>query len=768
MRLWMIGAVAGYIGVSLLPVLVPAWVFLLPVILCLLLLHRHSPAAYFCAGLSVSLVAATLYGHSRLDSRLSSRCEGLPLSVEGVIVSLPKTSDLGQGRVRQRFEFQPEHFEPLHCTGPRRLLLSYYGQLKLQPGQRWRFSVKLKRPWGLANPGSFNMQSWYAQSGIDGTGTAREKHAVLLKASPGNRLNYNKWRQHISQRLGQLDTDERVRGILRALLVADKSGIDAQLWSLFQLYGINHLLAISGLHISIAAGVGYFFGIFLARLAAPVGAVGIAAVLPALMSLGCAFIYSALAGFALATVRALVMLACFVAASLFSRGTVSVNNLLIAAVLVLVFNPLAAVGSGFWLSFSAVACLLWLSAWRTQIRLPLRMLHTHSYMALAMVPLGAWWFGGVSMVATVANFILVPLVGLFVVPVALLGVAAYLAGTELEHYFWAVAVWPLEQLLPGAIGIAQQQQEFLYLHLSPSPGEVVLAIMALALLVVPLPWGIKLLIPVLALPIFLPDGQRTSDSPFIARMTVLDVGQGTAVVLQSAGNTLVYDTGGGDPNGSNMASMVILPFLRSRGVEALDTLVVSHADNDHSAGINTLIQSMPVGQLLVSGEVLATTALARQCRAGEAWRWPSGVSFQILSPAGSQGLSSNNGSCVLQVHIGGLGVLLPGDIDARREKDLLRYWRKSMHSTVLLAAHHGSLSSSSLSWLKFVQSKYAVFSSGYLNQFGHPHTKVSERYHTVGAHTFSTAIDGAVEIWFHRDGTIGVTSYRALMHPYWM
>lgn len=767
MRSWMIGVVTGYITVSLLPVLPSGWLFLLLFVFTAILSHSRCPGALFCWGLLLSMAAGTWHGHSLLRHSLSPQCEAIPLWLEGVIVSLPRRSTVGEGQLRQRFEFRPERFEPVHCAGPRRLLLSYYGELTLRPGEHWRFSVRLKKPRGLANPGSFNMQSWYAQRGIDGTGTVRQKQAILLQVSSGQWLNYNGLRQRIGQRIQQLDLEAGVTGILQALTVADRSGIDGRLWALLQFYGINHLLVISGLHIGITAGAGYLLGTMLVRVLSPLCAIHPAGMIPLLLSFCFAFVYAALAGFALATVRALCMLACFVVASLFSRGSLSANNLLVAAVIVLFFNPLAAIGSGFWLSFCAVACLLWLSAWRTDTRVPLRLLHTHVYMALAMIPLGGWWFGGVSQVAFVANLVLVPLVGLFVVPVALLAVASYLMGIPGDHLMWNIAAWPLEQLLPHALRTAESHGELLYAYLSASPTEVMLALAALALVPIPLPRAIKAMIPVLALPLLLPDAGTGTDFPRNTQLTILDVGQGTALVLRSGENTLVYDTGGGDPNGSNLAAMVILPYLRAQGVRRIQTLIISHADNDHSAGALTLMKSMPVGQLILGGSKSAYPN-ARQCRAGEAWRWPSGVRFQVLSPEQTESLSTNNSSCVLQVHIGELRLLLAGDIDSRREKELLRYWREALRSDVLLVAHHGSLTSSSYTWLKIVQPAYAVFSNGYLNQFGHPHPRVEERYRSVSGKQFSTSTDGAVELLLDPDGTIVVSSYRASPHPYWM
>jgi len=295
--------------------------------------------------------------------------------------------------------------------------------------------------------------------------------------------------------------------------------------------------------------------------------------------------------------------------------------------------------------------------------------------------------------------------------------------------------------------------------------------LALALLAVPLPGRLKLLVPLLAMPVFLPQTLSTALPLTHTKLTVLDVGQGTAIVIQSGGRTLVYDTGGGDPQGSNMANRVILPYLRAQGIRSLDTLVVSHADNDHSAGLQTLVRAMPIKQLITGGE-RPFHPDAHACRAGQAWQWPSGVRFQMLSPESSSGptavLSNNNSSCVLQVHINNIRLLLPGDIDAQRERELVAYWRDDLRSDWLLAGHHGSLTSSSYAWLKTVQPRQLVFSNGYLNQFGHPHKKILRRSQALGSETFSTADDGALEILITPNGLMSVNKYRTFYRRYWL
>lgn len=763
----MIGVVIAYVLVGFMPNLLPY--YLLPLLLLSLLfpLYINFPVVLFLSGFSLGLLGGTLHGYSLLSQRVEQQCEAIPITVEGEVVSLPRNSLTRTGANAQRFEFSAHHVEPQTCKGPRRLLLTYYGDEIVRPGQRWRMGVKLKKPWGLSNPGSFNIQSWYAQSEVGATGNVGRNKALLLEEGPPDWRNYNLLRQYLSHEIAQLEIDSQVKGILRAITVADKSGMDGHMWTVFQRFGINHLLVISGLHIGFIAGLGFLLGGQLARLMSILGFIRLAGVVQGISAFSFAFAYAALAGFGLSTLRATTMLTCFIFASLISRFSFSGNNLLIAAALIVIAMPLSVISSGFWLSFLAVACLLWLGSWSVNRRLPLKTLHAHVYMSLAMIPLGGWFFGGVSQVALLANLVLVPLVGLFTVPIALLGVAMLLCGFSLWAQVLLVAAWPLEKILPHAVAFADTHTEVLYRFLSLTATEMLLTLLALALLPVPLPWNIRLLIPLLALPIFLPVQDGVMNSEYAAKLTILDVGQGTAVVLQSGGQTLLYDTGGGDPAGRNMANAVILPYLRAEGVQALNTVVISHGDNDHSSGVKTILKSMQVGALL-KGEYLPGQETARVCRAGEAWRWPSGVTFQVLSPDASRGQSSNNSSCIIQVHIGEFSLLLPGDIEAKGEKDVVAYWRSALQSEILLASHHGSATSSSFPWIKSVQPRQLVFSNGYLNQFGHPHNAVRTRFEQRGTSTFSTALEGALEIYIDPNHAILIKSNRTLQRRYWL
>ncbi|MCP5186414.1 MAG: DNA internalization-related competence protein ComEC/Rec2 [Pseudomonadales bacterium] len=766
MRSWMIGLLLGMAPVPLLAVLPPpgfAGGLALAGGIGLLGKSRFWRG---CAGLALGAAIAIAHGHWLLQGRLEAACAGQPTALTGRVASLPRRSAMADGVTRQRFEFDVESLCPVPCAGPRRVLLSYYGEQQLQPGQWWQFTARLKKPWGLANPGSYNLQAWLAESGIDAVGSVLKNGASPLQRPTTVGDLANRLRHTISQRIAAQPLGSQATAVLAAITVADKSGIDASLWSLFQLYGINHLLVISGLHIGLVGGGGFLLGALLQRLLLS-GGLSLSG-LPALLALACASAYAALAGFSISTQRALCMLACFLLAGVLGRRSSAANSLLLAAATVLLVNPLALLGSGFWLSFAAVAALLWLGHWQRALPTWRRLLTTHAFMSLVMLPLGGWWFGGASLVAPLANLLMIPLVGMLVVPLALAAVAAMYLLPALEPTLWALAAWPLEQLLPPAQYLAVGEHRWLYRQLAPTLPAVLLGTLGAALLVLPVALRVRALALLLMLPLLVP-ARWAGDTPQdLVRLTVLDVGQGTAVVLRSGRRVLVYDTGGGDPAGVNMAVSVLLPFLRHEGVSELDTFIVSHPDNDHSAGASTVLAAMPVRRIFSGGEMQLPGG--RPCVAGQAWEWPGGVRFRFLSPALERhsGLASNDASCVLQIQTPDHRLLLPGDIEGTRERELVRYWGAALAGDWLLLPHHGSNTSSTYTLLKHVRPGIIANSSGYANRFGHPHRQVMERLGQSGAQFYDTASGGALQFELRPGAPVLVSRYRDSMRRFWM
>ncbi|GAB3272198.1 DNA internalization-related competence protein ComEC/Rec2 [Parahaliea aestuarii] len=722
------------------------------------------------AALVVGVLIACYFGQALLSRALPKDCVRLPVQVEGRVVSLPRVSRFDPETRQQRFEFAVSSVSPARCSGPRRLLLSHYGDEVLAPGESWRFEVLLRRPWGLVNPGSFNMQAWFAQTGIDATGSVRSRDGAAQRLPvPQHGLWHHRLRGRLSERIGALRLPADSQAVLQAVTVADRSALDSDLWRLFQVFGLNHLLVISGLHIGLVAGLGYLLGRVLVLPLQWAGYTGAGLLLPALTALVLAVFYAALAGFSLATVRALTMLFCVVAASWLGRGAGAWHNLLLAALVLLLCNPLAGLGSGFWLSFGAVACLLWRLQWGSGRSGPLQMILTHVYMALAMVPLAGGWFGGASLVSAPANLLAVPLLGLWVVPLSLLATGLALLETGLADTLWRWAAVPLNTLLPLAATLQQARPAWLYWHFSPGPAQLALAVVAVGLAVFPLPrWRRFAALCLLLAPALLPPKQARTAGPNAVHLAFIDVGQGTSVLLYDRERALLYDTGGGVPGGPTVADSVVVPLLRQRGIRHLDTLVLSHGDSDHSAGWRDVVDSVRVDAILTGADL--DIAGARRCVAGRAWQWPgAGVVVRILAPAleASSGLSSNNASCVLQVQIGGEGLLLAGDIDVERERELVRYWRSDLRSDWLLVAHHGSKTSSGFAFLKQVAPAHAVVSAGYANRFGHPHPGVVARLQAERSRVWYSASEGALEVIFRPGQAPQVISHRRQRPYYW-
>lgn len=720
------------------------------------------------SGVFLGLALAIWHGQSLVGSRIASDCEGVNLQVVGTVASLPRVSVSRYGKPSQRFHLDVTSIESQACAGPKSIQISYYGERKIRPGQQWQFDAKLKRPWGLVNPGSFNIQAWYSQNRIDAVGRIVSDTEIPLGDSVGLEYQHHKIRSAVSHRMTTVGLNPDSLGVLQALTVADKSGVDDQLWKLFQVFGINHLLVISGLHIGLVAGLGFGLGSLLSKVFCILGYQRYVLFLPHCIAAALAIVYAALAGFSLPTNRALVMLCAFLVAPVFSRRSSSWNNFTLAAFVVLVLNPLQVLGSGFWLSFSAVAWLLWLNMWSSAQNLFQRMLYVHIAMSLVMIPLGGYWFGGTSAVSGFANFFLIPLVGFIVVPLALLAASVHSLSQDLGSALFQLAAWPLDLLIPLARQLVESEPKVFYHHFYTSLPSTLLALLGLCLLASRAVPNSFLLCMVFCAPLLFSRGTNRLDDGQLAKLTVMDVGQGTAIVFSDGLKALVYDTAGGNPQGRNLAESVIVPYLRHEGIRELDTLVVSHGDNDHSAGTAHLLSMLSVQKHFSGAEDDQSLVDApTSCIAGKAWQWSAAVSFQFLSPSIEKGLSSNNGSCVLQITVGETRILLAGDIDAEREKTLVRYWRDDLNSQWMLAPHHGSNSSSSRPWLKYVQAETLVFSSGYRNAFGHPHRAVIERAENGNTALYSTSTDGAIEYVFGARGIAAVTRFRKDYSRYW-
>ncbi len=638
---------------------------------------------------------------------------------------------------------------------PRRLRLSWYGGPPVHAGEIWRLTVRLKSPRGFHNPGGFDYERWLFAHGIGATGYVRR--------SDGNRLlepprGIDALRGRLAAAIARSLDDSSLSGLVRALALGARDGISPGQWQVLRRTGTAHLVAISGLHIGLVAGLLLWTG---RRLWLRFGTwridAGTAGAASALLG---AVGYAALAGFSLPTQRALIMLAVSLAAWVWRRHASPWQGYSLALIGVCLRDPLAPLGSGFWLSFTAVAWILFVVANRLgPARRWVETLKVQAMLWLGMTPLMIYGFHQIGWTAPLANLVAIPLVGFVVVPLILTGCLAWWLWPDAAQALWHWAEGVLGGVWVWLAWLAQWSAGAWPLP-APTLTGVVLASVGLGLLAAPrgLPgrWlGALLLIPLLSPPVERPP-------PGQLWLTLLDVGQGLAVVAETTRHVLVYDTGPRFSDRFDAGSDIIAPFLDGRGRRHVDLVVVSHADGDHRGGLAGLLRRFP--SPVVTSDPDALGLPAAECRAGRSWRW-DGVEFELLWPLSGISGSGNDRSCVLKITAaGGASVLLPGDLEAGGEAALVARYGSRLAARVLVAPHHGSRTSSTSAFLDAVRPALILVAAGHGNRFGFPHPEVVARYRQRGR-ILTTADSGAIQVRLGR--TVQVRPWRLENRRLW-
>ncbi|HSO07136.1 MAG TPA: DNA internalization-related competence protein ComEC/Rec2, partial [Pelomicrobium sp.] len=609
---------------------------------------------------------------------------------------------------------------------------------------------------------------WLLERGFGATGYVRAQDGVerLAPAPARGRDAIVAARAAIRDRMLRVLAGEPYAGVLVALAVGDQTAIPPAQWQVFTRTGVNHLMSISGLHVTMVSGLAYaaFLGLW---RRVPALALRVASQRAAVLAgAAAALAYALLAGFAVPTQRTLYMLAVVAVALWLDRAQAPSRVLALAAAWVVVLDPWAVVAPGFWLSFGAVAVIFYVTAAR--VAAPRRLLlwgRIQWAVTLALAPLLVALFQQVSLVSFAANAVAIPLVSLVVVPLTL--VAAVLPVDALLHAAHAVMAGCMLILEPlAALPAAVWHQH------APPWWAAALALAGIAWLLAPAGFPGRWAGAALALPLFIAAPPRPA--PGELWLDVLDVGQGLAVVARTTNHALVYDTGAAFGLEADSGARVVVPHLRGEGVGAVDVLVVSHDDNDHAGGAPSILAAVPVGALVSSlapdHPARAAGAAHRRCERGQAWHW-DGVDFAVLAPEASAyddaRRSANARSCVLRIAAPGGAVLLPGDIGRRDEASLVRAFGDALATDVLVAPHHGSGSSSSAAFVGSVKARYVVFTAGYRNPFGHPRADVAARYAAAGATVFRSDRDGAVRVRLRANPGIEASAWRSERPRYW-
>lgn len=689
----------------------------------------------------------------RLDDRLSFDLAGVPITVSGVVGSVPQVYD----------DFVTFRFSPARGAAafalPRTLLLRWYRDWPvLEVGQRWKLELVLKPPWGRVNFQGPDRERWLFATGVGGQGNVRSGTRQPGADSAASAVGG--FRQKVAREIDARVKDERGRGIIRALALADRSGIAQRDRDALVLTGTAHLLAISGLHIGLAAGGGMLVTRLLAWCLPVWLAPGRLYLLAAAGGLLTASAYAALAGFGVPTVRSLLMLLVTVGALVTQRTVHPLRAWLLAMAGVLLVDPFAPLGAGFWFSFMAVAALVLVFAPRPGRLSPWRSLTmAQTAVMLLLLPVSAAWFQGFSPMGFLANLVAIPWVSFLVVPFVLAGTAALAISGDLATLLWSAAAGTLSLLWVVVEYLAGLQGQLVPLR-APSLAQSLLALAGAALLLLPRGLPVRWTGTFLLLPLIFP--AEPESAPGDIDVEVLDAGQGTAVLVTAAGRTLLYDSGPGDGGNGNLVGSVIAPALQRRGNVAPDRVLISHGDLDHAGGLAALRARYP--QAAYSANLPNPHEDSARCTAPLRWHWDL-VEFEVLHPSLALPYLGNDSSCVLSIRRGGRGVLLSGDISAAVEQRLVD-GGLAAHE-ILLVPHHGSKTSSSAEFIAAVRPRLAVAPAGLGNRFGFPRPEIRARYEEAGTDFWSTGDCGALRIILRADGSVRVASARRQRPGLW-
>lgn len=781
-----VGVIACLVGICVCQKFTDSQLTLVAIFWCVLLglaialFWRLGRANIAVVALSV-FVLASAFGACRFYVKANSwsaevaaveLLSGTPIS--GTIDSQPLVTRSNRG-TQASFQFSPDGYSG-------NLRVSWYradSSNLPQYGEIWRLPVRIKRPDGFDNAGVGRYSEWLAAKNTIGRGylSGSEGSERLVEAS--GFLSSTLARERLSNVVGYWLGERPARPVIQTLVTGEKLGFSDALKEQVRKAGLNHLLAISGLHIGIAAALGALLGkggLFLCgRLAGwRLGWWAQRSVVIIFSGL-VALAYAWISGFAIPTQRALLMLAVVSFCLLLMRTPRPFAILLWVLLIVVLVDPMAPLLAGFWLSFAAVSIILLVLSgrkypkvehqsrvhsalawfWR-QTRLLIRL---QIALSIGLMPLTVLFFSQVSVVSPAANLVAVPLFSFFVVPIALMSAVA--------GSFWQPLGAPLIvaellarfvlQFSEWLIAVADAFAASVWVSGSYSALGTILLLAGLLMVYFPKATGLRwpgvLLIAISIVSPHTKAQLRPAWGEF--RLTMLDVGHGLAIHLQTASHDLLYDTAALFGSGNSAANIVIGPYLRLLGLSEIDLLVVSHSDNDHAGGVAHLEAQFQLSDKL--------GWQGRPCLSGQGWNW-DGVEFSIVSPNEVTPHKSNDQSCVILLKSQNGSVLITGDVERRAERKML----ESLSSVDLLVVpHHGSKTSSHPEWLERLSPKLALVSSANKGRFDLPHGSVLNRYRELGIPMLQTRESGSISVLFETTGDISLTKSRDST-PWWL
>lgn len=732
---------------------------------------------------------ASTCAYLRLSEELPKDWQQKNIELVGVVASLPEQTERGE-----RFKFDVEKVLTQDADQalkiPTHIALNFYRNHRFDSnysmddtnasvrksqtfhaGERWQLTVRLKRPHTTYNPHGFDFEAWSLSENIRATGSIHQKN-------PRKKLNnfvfkpryiVEHFREKVGNHLSDTLANQPFAGVIRALVIGDGSQISQHDWEVYLRTGTNHLMSISGLHITMLAGLAFTMTAFIWRRVPRLVMYFPTRKAATIVGLLIAILYACLAGLSVPTQRTLFMLTAFALALLLARNLAISRALSIAVVVVVLIDPWAVIAPGFWLSFSAVALIAYVSVGRLKASYWLtEVVRTQWAITIGLLPLLLVMFGQASIISPFANALAIPVISLIVVPLSI-------AGSLLPvDFVLQVAHWVLDICMQGlswmsAFEMAVWQQS------APPIWTLILAIFGMLWLLMPQGFPQRWLGLTLFLPLFFVKSPALNVGEM--QVGVLDVGQGLSVVVKTAHHALLYDTGSQYSMKSDAGSRIVVPYLRGEGIKKLDGFVLSHDDIDHTGGAASILANIPVDWMAASFDLPSDWQVKKslKCMSGQQWQWDA-VHFEMLHPqheagegvaASGNNMSDNNKSCVIKVTSQFGSILLTGDIEKRAEAALLKKHQNKLDSDVLIAPHHGSKTSSTLGFIQAVNARYVIFTMGYLNRFKHPRADIEKRYLDAGATVYRSDYNGAVLIDFKDKQAIKINTWRQFVPRYW-
>ncbi len=719
----------------------PLFLFKKPVITILL---------WYFAG----FVWATVIAHQLLNNKIIPELEGEDILIQGFISSLPEKI----GR-KSRFEFTVNSvvYNNNQYSSPKKIKLNWYGSTpKLIPDDYWQLVVRLKKPFSYQNSGGFDYEAWMFQNKIDAKGYVRKSKKNKLLQSSYSFLSFNRIRFNLKQSINDINQSE-YRPIILALLLGDKSEITDSQWEVFRKTGTSHLIAISGLHIGLIAGLVFFMSRWLWGFNSALVTAIPSAKFAAILAILSAVIYSAMAGFSIPTQRALIMLCVVMISILVDVRANSWKTLSVALLVVLILSPFAVLNPGFWLSFFAVGIIIYFSKTSriTANKITLTLYNwsvIQLVIGIGLVPFVLLFFNESSIISPIANFIVVPVFSFFIVPAIFLAGCTIVLLPTISSVILDAVTFVLDKVWIFIEYLAQLSFSTVQVnHISYS--TFIFLCIAIILLFLPKRFPAKWLAPLFLIPLIFEKPQVPEFGA--AKVTLLDVGQGLSVVIQTKNHVLVFDTGPRYSQSFNTGNTVVIPYLKSKGIGNIDLMIISHGDNDHIGGIQSVIKAMNVDKILTSVPNKVKSKINQQinkipvdyCFSENQWTW-DGVDFKIIHPNQNSTLSKNNASCVVKISPANANksnsILLTGDIESKAEQEILKNSNLDIRANIIIAPHHGSKTSSTAEFINRTNPDYVLYAVGYRNRYRFPSKTVSKRYKERNIIEYSTSKSGSI------------------------